>query len=107
MMVGRPMVLMSVTRVHTRNGSHIEPPLDASWSELLKLRWKAGVLAADTGVVVEIQAGGMRDAKGNDVAGYFRLFSRTGNQRGPMRFGAMWDYLNGMEFGIECSERAR
>lgn len=43
---------MKVARRTTDHESHIEPPLDPTWSELDKLRWQAGVVEADTGAIL-------------------------------------------------------
>ncbi|MBM7280344.1 hypothetical protein JTZ10_21605 [Gordonia rubripertincta] len=89
---------MTVTRVHTGNGSHIEPPLKQDWSELDKLRWKAGVVIADAGVPLRIKLNdnARYASNGVDIPVY-------GLQLGPMstsrRFHDMWDYLNGVSAG--------
>lgn len=55
---------MSVTRVQTANGSHIEPPLDPAWDDLTKLQWLAEVTTLDTGLPVEVtEAQGPRDQR--------------------------------------------
>lgn len=40
--------LTDVRRVENPRGSHIEPPLDQSWSPLDKLRWNARVVEIDS-----------------------------------------------------------
>lgn len=44
---------MDASIVDDGSGSHVEPPFDAEWSRLDSLRWRAGVIRARTGVVVE------------------------------------------------------
>ena len=45
---------LDVKRVQTTSGgSHIEPPLQDTWSEIEKLRWHAGVVLVDSGVRVK------------------------------------------------------
>lgn len=38
---------MKVRRVHTENGSHIEPPFDPDWPYLEQLEWHAAVVRED------------------------------------------------------------
>lgn len=45
---------LAVRRVETERGSHIEPPLDESWPDFVKLRWWAGVVFADSGLRVDV-----------------------------------------------------
>ncbi|MDJ0010116.1 hypothetical protein [Gordonia alkanivorans] len=89
---------MQVTRVHTENGSHIEPPLDQKWSELDKLRWNAGVVIADTGVPLRIKLNdnARYTSNGVDIPVYGLQLGSMSTSR---RFHAMWDYLNGVSAG--------
>lgn len=47
---------MSAKRVQDRTGSHIEPELDESWSDLEKLRWNCGVAKADADIVLRVES---------------------------------------------------
>ncbi|QMU19333.1 hypothetical protein [Gordonia rubripertincta] len=89
---------MAVTRVHTENGSHIEPPLNPDWSELDKLRWKAGVVIADAGVPLRITLNdnARYTSDGVDIPVYGLQLGSMSTSR---RFHAMWDYLNGVSAG--------
>lgn len=97
--------LMEVVRVKTERGSHIEPALDESWTELDKLRWNAGVLKADTGVVIRIA----EHANGNFSVSY----KTPENQKDRTVSGgsAASDYdtiyrkISDMHFGIEIAQR--
>ncbi|WKW86372.1 hypothetical protein SEA_BUDSKI_96 [Gordonia phage Budski] len=90
---------MTVTRVHTDHGSHIEPPLDQGWSELDQLRWKAGVVIEDAGVPLRITLNddARLSCNGVNVPGIYGLqLGYTSSARG---FHDMWDYLNGVRAG--------
>ncbi|UAW08338.1 hypothetical protein SEA_WHITNEY_91 [Gordonia phage Whitney] len=90
---------MTVTRVRDDNGSHIEPPLDSDWSELDKLRWKAGVVIADAGVPLRISLDDSTrlSRNGVDVPGIYGL--KIGGWHSARGFHDMWDYLNGVSAG--------
>lgn len=96
---------MPVVRVHTRNGSHIDPPLNQAWSELDRLRWHAGVVQADCGVTAYITPGAL------STPGPFGRMRRHMDEY-AIRIGARssssfnyheaWDYLNGVEAGANA-----
>lgn len=44
-----------VRRVPNARGSHIEPPLDQSWSEIQKLLWHAAVIEVDADLHLDIR----------------------------------------------------
>ncbi|OCH80290.1 hypothetical protein [Gordonia sp. UCD-TK1] len=90
---------MTVTRVHTERGSHIEPPLDPEWSQLDKLRWQAGVVIADAGVPLRISLDDdtRLSRNGVDVPGIYGL--KIGSWHSARGFHDMWDYLNGVSAG--------
>lgn len=89
---------MTVTRVHTAGGSHIEPPLDPSWSEMDKLRWQAGVVIADAGVPLRITLDDTARLTRNGVnVPVYGL--RVGGWHSVRGFDDMWDYLNGVSAG--------
>lgn len=75
-----------------------EPPLDPRWSDLDKLRWKAGCLYASTGVRFEIVTG----AWGYDPILYGYYGHSSG---GDYSFGEMWTWLNGVETGAKATNR--
>jgi hypothetical protein len=89
---------MAVTRVCDDNGSHIEPPLDPSWSEMDKLRWQAGVVIADAGVPLRITFDDTArlNRNGVDIPVYGL---RIGGWHSARGFHDMWDYLNGVSAG--------
>lgn len=45
---------MPVRRVEHAGGSHIEPPLDESWTDFHKLVWLAGVVEEDSGLRIRV-----------------------------------------------------
>lgn len=46
--------MTAIERVETATGSHIVPPLDSAWSDLERLRWKAEVVALDSGLTIAV-----------------------------------------------------
>lgn len=48
--------LPEVTRVDNGHGSHIEPPLEQTWTDGFKLAWHAAVVAHDTGLRIRLHA---------------------------------------------------
>jgi hypothetical protein len=91
-------------RVHTDHGSHVEPELVQSWSDLDKLRWHAAVVEQDTGLTIEVGLSDHRIKRpGSDrweqVHGEYRIsVVRPGVYSSGMafRFVEAWAYLNGV-----------
>jgi hypothetical protein len=81
---------MTVRRVKTDHGSHIEPPFDSSWSHLEQLRWKAGGLLTDHGIAVYVVPVGRRrfSLGGQTPQGCWSISGQSLN--------ACWTYINGM-----------
>ena len=96
---------MDVSRVQDASGSHIEPALDQRWSELDQLRWKAGVVAADAGIRVEIQTNVLR-RNGRVVPGRYGI-AYMGGGGYACDFECMWSLLNGIELGAKLAKRTR
>lgn len=86
-----------VERVHgPGGGSHIEPPLDQTWTDAAKLAWHAAIVNADTGLTIRISTGGYR----------FNI-STPGAGTGPLDFHSAWTYLNGIDHGVRAARAGR
>lgn len=96
---------MKVQRIQTAHGSHIEPAFNASWSPLEQLQWKAAVVEADTGIVIEVAQGRMR-RNGFKMADYYsyQAVSQSGTLGG---FIETWAWLNGVSAGYEITQAMR
>lgn len=98
---------VAVIRVQDESGSHIEPPLDETWTDLDKLRWHAAVVAADTGLRVSVQAAEQYTKAGvrwEIEVGLYSVnvgFSATSG----LRFDRAWTYLNGVSTGSAQTRR--
>lgn len=93
-------------RVQDERGSHVEPPLDHDWDDLTKLRWHLAVVLHDNDLPPnELH---VRPAKywinGEPQDGYYDL-GASGWSVGALSFHAMWDVLNGVEYGIRVARR--
>ena len=102
---------MKVSIVSDGRGSHVEPPLEQGWSELDKLRWKAGTVEASVGVTVHIYPGAMSTPRlfgqGHRIH-WDRYGLRIGNSsHTAFTFDSAWDFLNGVEAGAEAVVRER
>ena len=89
---------MDVRRSDFGTGSHIEPPLDSRWSDLDQLAWQAGVVRADTGIVVHIR---------EMTPGQFALTARTADGSigiSARDFVSLWSYLSAMSLGAELAQ---
>lgn len=84
-------------------GSHIEPPLDQSWSELEKLQWRAAVVALDSGVEVSVHSAvfwiGDRKQEGTFDIRYGRGVESVGY------LDTAWSFLNGVELGARLAKQ--
>lgn len=90
--------LMQVVRVHTDDGSHIEPPAKDDWSDDLKMAWHASVVAHDGQIAVRI---------GRGDGGYAISVSKHGGgYLGPFDFHTAWLYLIGIKLGAEAARKA-
>ena len=98
---------MNVTRVHTENSSHIEPPLDGNWDDLTKLQWKAAVTAHDTGLAVTVHEGGsleMRQGEWEQVPGQYGV-TVAGSSSASYNFDDLWTFLTGVRVGAGQAAR--
>jgi hypothetical protein len=102
-----PVEPMSVTRVRTDTGSHIEPELDETWDEVTKLRWNAAVVAHDTGLAVEIHphAGPGGHAWYSITIGEINKGGQTSLSAGP--YAEAWRALIHISDGAEAVLRLR
>lgn len=87
--------LPNVTRVNTPDGHRWEPPLDTRAAEPAKLAWHAAVVAAQTGIAIDLQLG---DGTGRTYA--ITLTTPNGSFTGiTLRFDDAWIYLVGVADG--------
>lgn len=97
-----------VARVHTANGSYVEPPLQQEWDQATKLAWHASVVAYDTGLDITVATGGMRRKnrrrwwrprpRWRDVPNVYSI-RIDGSTLMHVTYAAAWDYLNGISVG--------
>lgn len=89
--------LPAVRRVDTENGSHIEPPLDRSWPESMKLAWKAAVVAAESGLPIRLwsHAGDNRADQYGIGVGRYGMASYD--------FHSAWTLLTGISAGARAA----
>jgi hypothetical protein len=92
---------MSVTRIHTDSGSHVEPPLDEDWPNLDKLRWLAALAAHDGGMDTRLVV------TLNDWDVKRESFSITYDigLTSPYSYTDAWTLLNGIAIGAEIVQR--
>ena len=89
---------LAVRRVQTERGSHIEPPLDETWPDFLKLRWQTGVVFADSGLRVDVTRW--------SNPGEYSLSGKTPNggwSRGAGPFYQAWRTLGDLSMGAQLA----
>jgi hypothetical protein len=101
--------LAGLRRVETERGSHIEPPLDPSWSDLEMLQWHAAVATFDTGLRIVVHPGCLqykrRGRRWVDVPNVFSI--QVGHSsRGSAPFHEVWTFLNGVSTGATQARAA-
>lgn len=95
---------MKVQRVETQNGSAIKPALKDYWSDKKKLEWKAAVLEADYGVVVQVDDSNYSTKRFGvwvPNPGYYTVFGV-----GPLSYRSAWDFMVGLGLGYEAGKNA-
>lgn len=96
---------MQVRRVPDRTGSSIEPPLDDAWDNLAKLRWKAAVVALESGIEVSVDVG-FFSIGGVCQSGYYSLvIPGIGGSSCVLKFSDAWTHLNGIAAGARAMAR--
>jgi hypothetical protein len=88
----------TVRRVHTEQGSHIEPPLDNVWSPLEKLHWVAAVVNHDHGFALSVSLQGDSDHDVYQITGPRAAY-------GGGDFDWAWDTLSGISIGVRLAEQ--
>lgn len=93
---------MDVTLSKDGSSSFPEPPLDPTWSNLDRLRWKAGNVTRETGLYIRIRTGGSfvttKNGERIEVKDAYAL--QVGKTSGTsMPFHNAWDYLSGVATG--------
>jgi hypothetical protein len=97
---------MIVERIETEHGSHIEPPLDQSWSDLEKLEWQAACVTAETGIEhIQVTRSDYRTS-GILQRGYYCVQVGYGHSIAPLNFYQAWSYLNGVARGTQVRDEA-
>ena len=89
---------LKVERIENGRGSHIEPPLDETWPDFLKLRWQAGVVFADSGLRVDVTRW--------SSPGQYSLHGKTrdgGWSRGAGSFDRAWYMLGDLSMGAQLA----
>lgn len=92
---------MNVTRVQDEHGSHIEPPLEDSWSNLEKLEWQAAVVSADSGIEHIRVSKSHYTIGGLLQRGYYCVEVGTSSVA-PLDYRRAWSYLNGVSQGAKA-----
>lgn len=101
-----PYEPMEVTRKQDDEdgSSHIEPPLDQAWSDLDQLRWLAGVVEADHGLLIRITTGSYY-SDNRPVPNSYGL-SFLGHSIGPIvGFHAAWRSISDLGLGFGAGRR--
>lgn len=97
----------AVRRVPTGTGSEIDPPLDDSWDDLTKLRWHLAATLLDASLAADsLSVQLMRGGYGSDDGFPMYQLGRPGYCMGPLSYTAMWDVINGVEFGARAAQEA-
>lgn len=96
----KPLELPAVTRVHTGQGSHIEPPLDQDWDEATKLAWQAAVVAHDTGLRIRVHDEAFVTSNGDAVPGTYSINVGL-SSCSALPYRKAWTYLNGVSTGAQ------
>lgn len=83
----------------------IQPPLDAEWDMLTRLRWLAGVVLQDTGLSVQVVTGSYSEpdwrGRPHYPADVFGLQLPGGASIAALSYDATWWYLTGIGWGVE------
>ncbi|MFE8961727.1 hypothetical protein [Streptomyces iakyrus] len=95
-----------MTRVEDAIGRHIEPAFDSSWDEQTKLRWKAALVAHDTGLTIRLHPHG---GPGGHI--HYGLTIGEINEGGQSSLSVgpyphAWDALTYISIGAEAVQRA-
>ena len=87
---------MTAVRVQTERGSHIDPPLDPSWTRLEKLRWHAEVASFDTGLTILVNP----TKKLMPQTFMVTIVGHSGHSDRP--FNDAWTLINGISSGASA-----
>jgi hypothetical protein len=100
-------LFQDLERVTTKRGSHVDPPLDEDWSDLVKLKWNAAVVRVDCGVEVTVRVAESQYRRGSGKwlpakpDRYQALAPGGSCDMGDFR--ESWAYLNGVRIGAEIA----
>jgi hypothetical protein len=88
-----------VARVEDDSGTHIEPPLDQSWSEIQKLQWAAAVAELDSGLRLRVVQSG-------DWSFPFGIqHSVWQSPHYALSYGDAWNAINLLMYGAQSYKR--
>lgn len=90
---------MNIVRIHTDHGSHIEPPLEQSWTRLAKLRWHAAVASHDSGLEIVVNP----TKKLMPQTFMVTIVGHTGHSDRP--YADAWTLINGIASGAQAMKR--
>lgn len=99
---------ITVRRVQTEEGSHIEPPLDGTWDDLTTLRWQAAVVRTDTGLNVDVEPAKYSRKVGETwvpIPDLYNIRYQHGCM-GAYSFAEAWALLTGVDLGSRLARGA-
>lgn len=88
--------MSEVRRIRTEGGTHIEPPLDPSWSNLDKLRWHVAVVKLECDLDIQVF----------ESCGLYS-FMVNGLNSPHLAYQHAWYYLLGVEIGDQAQRVER
>jgi hypothetical protein len=95
---------MDVKRIETDGYGRIEPPLNQEWTLFDQLRWKAGVVHADTGLDITVKPSNY-SVNGVPQEGYADILIAGSTTIGPCAFSWARTALDGIEIGYQAAKR--
>lgn len=95
---------ITIRRIVTARGSHIEPPLDDAWTDLQKLQWHAAVILVDTGLEIGISEYGECGCRPGHGAPTYMLTVGPTHIRHDTYLD-LWHSMNDMAIGFRAAFR--
>jgi hypothetical protein len=92
-------VIENAHMIHSDKGSKPEPPLDQSWSDLIKLKWHAALVRSETDINVTVHQ------QPQNYPGSFYQITLTGPNWSSCSihtYRDAWRYLNGIQDGAKA-----
>ena len=102
----RPAERVPTRRVHTANGSHIEPELSRDLTDLAQAEWLASVVEGDTGLPIRFGPGSWT-RNGRRQPGMICV--QVGSSSSVYPVSELWEFLTAVSLGAEqvIDERRR